>query len=277
MGFRLDVDAAFSLDAAARFATSFPGTRVRPSDRLSYAWPLDDDWTTVQVTLTQHGRQVRGELAGSPSRATTTRARRDVASILCADVDGSGFATVGERDAVVADLQARFPGLRPVLFYTPYEAAAWTVIGHRIRMTQAASIMQRLARELGEHGAFPSPRRLVDLDATAGLTDAKVAQLRGVARAALDGTLTRAHLRELEVDVGIEQLQRLPGIGPFSAELIMVRGVGAPDLFPKHERRLDSAIRTAYGLSDSDDVRRVVERWRPYRAWVGLLLRAGAA
>ena len=56
------------------------------------------------------------------------------------DVDGTGFAALGERDRVVRALQRRFPGLRPVLFYTPYEAAAWAIIGQRIRMTQAATI-----------------------------------------------------------------------------------------------------------------------------------------
>jgi DNA-3-methyladenine glycosylase II len=53
---------------------------------------------------------------------------------------------VGERDPVVGEVQHRYPGLRPVGFWSPYEAAAWTIIGHRIRITQAAAIKGRHAR-----------------------------------------------------------------------------------------------------------------------------------
>jgi hypothetical protein len=49
----------------------------------------------------------------------------------------SNFLEVGERDRVVARLQRSYRGLRPVLFWSPYEAAAWTIIGHRIRISQA--------------------------------------------------------------------------------------------------------------------------------------------
>jgi DNA-3-methyladenine glycosylase II len=67
----------------------------------------------------------------------------------------------------VAELAARYPGLRPVCFGSPYEAA-WAVIGHRIRITQAAAIKERIAEQRGEHltvagaplAAFPAPRAL---------------------------------------------------------------------------------------------------------------------
>lgn len=112
--------------------------------------------------LRQGAKTGRGELRGSP-RELEAPVRADAERILSLDVDGQGFGALGERDPVIAALQRRYPGLRPVLFYTPYEAAAWTIIGRRIRMTQAATIRQRLAAELGEHGAFPGPDALISL------------------------------------------------------------------------------------------------------------------
>jgi 3-methyladenine DNA glycosylase/8-oxoguanine DNA glycosylase len=41
----------------------------------------------------------------------------------------------------------------------------------------------------------------------------------------------------------LAHLQRLPGIGPFSAQLILIRGAGHPDVFPSDERRLHEEIR----------------------------------
>jgi DNA-3-methyladenine glycosylase II len=285
----------FSLAAATSFAEGFPGTEAAgPSagagsagagsagagsagadGELRFSWAVDGDWRTVTATVAQPGAAVTAAFAGPPPPELAARARRDLERILSLDVDGSGFAAVGERDPVVARLQRRFPGLRPVLFYTPYEAAAWAVIGQRIRMNQAAVVKQRLARDLGRDGAFPAPDRLLELrPPQAGLTERKVGQLHAVAAAARAGALDRDHLRALDPAGALSELTRIDGIGPFSAELILIRGVGHPDLMPRHERRLDGAIRAVYGLSAGDDTDAVTDRWRPYRTWVGLLLRA---
>ena len=265
---------SFSLRAAAAFAEGFPGTIAsREGGELRFAWAVDGDWRTAEVTLRQTAQTVRGELR-HVSGDTEHQAREDVERILCLDVDGEGFAEVGRRDPVVAALQQRYPGLRPVLFYTPYEAATWAVIGQRIQMTQAAHIRERLAAELGHRGAFPAPAELLRIAGPQkGLTDQKLDRLRAVADAALDGRLDRARLRSLGADAALEDLQALPGIGPFSAELIWVRGVGDPDRMPTHEKRLDGAVRAAYRLDDDADLTPVSDAWRPYRAWVALLLR----
>src|SRR6202020_2526514 len=80
--------------------------------------------------------------------------RAQVDRILSLDVDGSACPAGGERAPVVAGLQRRYPGLRPIGFWSPYEAAAWAVIGQRIRIVQAAAIKSRLAEHLGEPVSF---------------------------------------------------------------------------------------------------------------------------
>src|SRR5271163_5341717 len=104
---------------------------------------------------------------------------------------------------VIGALQRRFPGLRPVLFYTPYEAAAWTIISQRIRMTQAARVKARLADQLGDRGAFLAPARLAQLTAPQqGLTTRKFDQRHTLAAAAHDGALTREQLRAMTYEDG---------------------------------------------------------------------------
>jgi DNA-3-methyladenine glycosylase II len=266
----------FSLTAAAAFAEDFPGTRAEgPPKALRYAWAVDGDWRTVQVTVRQDDEAIHAELGDQPPAELARQAARDLERMLSLDVDGTDFAALGERDDVVRALQRRFPGLRPVLFYTPYEAAAWAIIGQRIRMTQAATIKERLSDELGKSGAFPAPALLAQLSAPQpGLTDRKIGQLRALATAAEDGALTRERLRAMTHEDGLEHLQQLPGIGPFSAELILIRGAGNPDALPDHDTRLDDAIRSAYSTSDDSAIHQITESWRPYRAWVALLLRA---
>ena len=153
MGFVVQARGLFSLDAAAAFAEGFPGTAPgRGEGRLALAFPVDGDWRTVGVALEQRDGAVHGEVVvpADPGTELEELARRDVERILSLDVDGSGFAAVAERDPVVAERSRRFGGLRPVLFWTPYEAAVWAIAGQRVRLAQTAALKQRLALELGE-------------------------------------------------------------------------------------------------------------------------------
>ncbi len=280
MAFSLQPRGSFSLAAAAAFADVFPATDARrDGGEVAFAFALEGDWQTVAVRLEERDGAVRGEAHGAPE----DRVRDAVEAILSLDVDGTGWAAVGERDPVVGAAQAQLPGLRPVLFWSPYEAAAWTIIGQRIRMSQAATIKQRLADELGETvaldglrlPAFPAPQRLAELPAgVRGLTARKEEQLRALGAAALAGRLDRDRLRALGREAAEAQLRELPGIGPFSAELVWIRGVGDPDALPGNERRIAAIVRERYG----DDARMedVAEAWRPFRSWASLLLRASS-
>ncbi|MEJ5913622.1 DNA-3-methyladenine glycosylase family protein [Pseudokineococcus sp. 1T1Z-3] len=277
----------FSLAASARFLEGFapaahPGGQdddERPTLRL--AFPLDGTGELVGAAVTQEddGRVSVGTDARDPE-AVAAQVRR----VLSLDVDGEGFAGVGEADPVVGRLQRAYPGLRPVCFASPYEAACWGVIGQRVRMTQAAATKERIARE---HGGvldvagvplpvFPGPRALHDVAGTLPLPAAKRERLAALAAAALDGVLDADRLRSTAADDALADLQRLPGIGPFSAELVLVRGAGAPDVFPRSEGRLHDSMRQLWDAPDADVPRlaRVAARWSPYRSWVALLVRA---
>ncbi|KWT56946.1 Fe-S cluster assembly protein HesB [Streptomyces albus subsp. albus] len=249
-------------------------------------------------------RPVSGDqlFAGEPPVAEDRRADREqppapaqlivrdqLARILSLDVDGSGFPGLAVGDPVVSRLMAEYPGLRPVCFHSPYEAAVWAVIGQRMRRTQAAAVKARLAERYGQRvriagqdlHAFPAPPVLRSLTRIPGLPDEKVARLRALAEAAEAGELDAARLRAMPGDYALATLRALPGIGPFSAELVLIRGAGHPDVFPRHERRLHASMADAYGLgaAASEDVGRlaaIADRWRPYRSWVALLLRVRA-
>jgi DNA-3-methyladenine glycosylase II len=181
-------------------------------------------------------------------------------------------------------MQARYPGLRPVCFYSTYEAGAWILISHRIRITQAARVKARIAETIGDevdiHGekqhAFPAPTRLLQLESFPGLFGRKIEYLHRLAEATIDGRLDAARLRSLPQEEALEALQQLPGIGIFSAEHILLRGAGDPDYLTLNEPRLPRAVAMAYNLKaepSSEELRTISEGWRPYRTWVTFLLR----
>ena len=278
----------FSLASSIRFLEGFTPAAYAPAGAavLELAFAAEGSWQTVGVRVRQDGDGVTAVVVSPerPGPELMTAVRAQVERILSLDVDGSGFPAVGERDPVVGRLQRRWPGLRPVGFWSPYEAAAWTIIGHRIRIGQAASIKARMATELGEPvsfgdrvvHAFPSPQRLASLESFPGLAGRKPEWLRSVAMATLDGQLDAARLRGLPRETALKDLKTLPGIGDFSAGLILLRGAGDPDAVAYHEPRLALAVRDAYGLPGPvtpEQLTEISENWRPYRTWVTLLLR----
>lgn len=280
----LAVRGPFDLTASSRFLEGFaPAGRSDAAAEpglLRLAFAAEAGWTAVGAAVRQHGRTVTVELTGDIGDRDAAVAQ--VERVLSLDVDGSGFLDVGCRDPAIGEPQARYAGLRPVQFHSPYEAACWAIIGQRIRITQAATIKARLADELGEVvtvagqqlSTFPAPHRL-QTATVRGLPEIKVDRLRGVAAAALDGRLDAAGLRALDSARALAELAEIPGIGPFSAQLILARGAGHPDLFPTAERRLHEEMTSTYALDHPsvDQLAAIAEAWRPYRTWVGLLLR----
>ncbi|MFH9419363.1 DNA-3-methyladenine glycosylase family protein [Streptomyces sp. NPDC017529] len=295
----------FSLAAGIRFLEGFTPARYRHAADgiLRLAFPADDTASVVAATVRQEAGAdggtgtVRAEFTvhpGNPAQAVASgpaayeAVRAQLARILSLDVDGTGFPALA-TDPVAAGLMAELPGLRPVCFHSPYEAAVWAVIGNRIRRTQAAAVKAHIARRYGHPvhvagqtlHAFPTPAALRAVTHVPGLTDIKIQRLHALAEAALDGQLDAARLRALPADYALADLRAIPGIGPFSAELVLIRGAGHPDVFPRHEPRVHRAVATAYGLGlpAAGDVARlagIADRWKPYRSWVAFLLRVRA-
>jgi 3-methyladenine DNA glycosylase/8-oxoguanine DNA glycosylase len=285
MSFTIEPRGEFSLAASTRFLEGFTPAAYRGSSGpgetvLRLAFPVEDDWTTAGVAVRQRDDGVVvADVAGDEPPGL----RAQLARILSLDVDGTGFAAVRERDPVVDKLSHEYGGLRPVGFHSPYEAACWAMISHRIRIVQAAAIKERIAEAHGEKvtvdgvelAAFPGPRQLLRVLDQLGLPEIKAERLRGIAEAALAGRLDGARLRAMDPAEAIEDVRRLDGVGPFSADLIVIRGACAPDVFATSERRLHDSMAQLYDLPDTSlpRLQAVAERWAPYRSWVGVLVR----
>ena len=263
------VQGPWSLATSRRFWEGFSPNALAEQNRdgvLHAVFRVEHDWTRAEVDVEQHGSEARVSVQGD---GDLDAAAGQVGRFLALDVDGRGWPEVGQRDPVIADAQAQLPGLRPCGFYSPYEAAAWSVLSQRIRIVQAGKLRDDLVRDHGEDGAFPSPDRLrsTELD----LPGRKPEYLLAVADAALEGRLDGSVLRAMTAEDAMAQVQQVKGLGPFAAELVVIRGANAPDVAPRQERRLEAEVVERYGpgttLADVSDA------WRPYRTWASVHLR----
>ena len=303
--FAIKPDAPFSLAAAAAFGFGPRTGRPKPADsEMRLAFVTDDMAHHASAHLTQDPEGVVSALIetdGDPGAAW-----RQVLRILSLDHSGLGWAQAGSRDPVLGRLQDEHEGLRPVLFHSPYEAAAWAILSARRYRSTAAVIRERICDGLGHAftfggsagstpeaspaasagaaagrsviSAFPLPSRLLATESLPHVTPQRVQWLHAVARAALDGALDPARLAAMEPAEALARLCQLPGIGPMYATLTLLRASGVTDTLTFSEPRLPSYVAHFYGLGAAPATREqlaeIAEAWRPFRTWAAVLLRA---
>jgi DNA-3-methyladenine glycosylase II len=286
----LHPDAPFSLAAAAAFG--FGPNSGRPhtgqagsgAGEMRLAFVTDDMRHHARVHLAQ--RPDGTVTAAVDSEADSGAVLGQVRRILSLDRPAAGWLAAGERDPVLGGLQREHDWLRPVLFHSPYEAAAWSVISARRYRAQATAVRTRICAAAGampdvageQVPAFPLPAGLLAADSLPGMSQDRVAWLHAVARAALDGRLDPARLAALEPEEALRDLRRLPGIGPMYATLILLRATGVSDVLTFGEPRLAGYVAHFYGTGGApaspEELARIAEHWRPFRTWAAVLIRA---
>ena len=249
----------FDLSTARDFAGGFAagiGSRAATDRSILMAFPVEGWAASAVVQVRQDGDgRIRGDVFGDADLETI---ERQTSRSLSLDHDGAGWPDVGRRDPIVGRQQERFGFLRPVCFFSAYEAATSFVIGQRISMVQVRRVKERLAEQAGDAidveldgerrtiHAFPRPQQLLTLTEIPGVAPVKVERLHGLARAALDGRLATERLRGLPEDEALAELRQLPGIGEWTSRRPHPRlrlGRHAPARRPDQPRRRPSLPR----------------------------------
>jgi DNA-3-methyladenine glycosylase II len=160
---------------------------------------------------------------------------------------------------------------KPV-FDEPLTLLVRCVISQQISTKAAETISARLLAKLGGR-----PVRVAKLAAladddfrTCGVSAPKVRALRAVAaHVAADRTFLR-RLPDLPDDEFRAAVTQIKGIGPWSADMLLMFGISRPDVLPVGDLGIKAAIRNLYGFGDryptADEMAEVAELWRPYRS-----------
>jgi len=271
----------FALAAASEFYSGFvPGSGMAAAavDQLTLVFRLDRSFEAVGVALREEGDTIVADTTTSDDDTL----RKQLARMLGLDADGDAWRAVGERDPIVGSLQREFPGFFTAAKSSPYDAAAWGVLAARMPIPAAAKLKSAIARAHGDavivrgrtHHVFPSPSRVLDIDAFPGLPSEKLARLHAVATAALDGRLDAERLLAMPEADALARLQSIRGVGPWTASHVLYRGAAPPDALPTAEPRVLHGFAHAYGVASPSwsELERAAEAWRPFRMWVCVLL-----
>jgi AraC family transcriptional regulator of adaptative response / DNA-3-methyladenine glycosylase II len=227
------------------------------------------------VTLSPQRDHVRCTLALADVRdlsAAIGRCRR----LLDLDADPEAVIEALCADEALRAVVAKAPGQRIPGTVDPDELAVRAVLGQQVSTAAARTHTRRLVEAYGTPLAdpagalthlFPTVGQLADIDpAHLAVPRARQTSLRTMVAALASG--------ELRLDPGVDwrearrQLRALPGVGPWTAEIIAMRGLGDPDAFPVRDLGVLHAAAQCGLPTRAPELVAHSERWRPWRSYV---------
>lgn len=239
----------------------------------------------------RHPALVEVEQAGPPSRArlvvrVSERKARAEAERLLERVLGARSAVRPfyrrfRDDPFLGPLLARHRGLRVVGRRDAWECLLQIVLSQQINLSLAHGILSELAERYGRSARigserfheFPSPSALATARVSElrrlRLSQAKAETLKRLASGFDSGALSDEKLRALSDDEAVELLTSFKGVGRWTAEFVLLRGLGRLDVFPAGDLGVVKYVAQqllGYRAPASEgEMREFAERWRPYR------------
>ena len=276
----LPVQQPFHATALARFLADHAVPGLERGDDRSFERVLTLPHGHGVVALELHVDHVAGRLQVADARDVEPAVDR-VRHLLDLDTDPEAvdghLASAGRGGSDLADLVAARPGLRVPGTTDVLETAVRTVVGQQVSVSGARTVIGQLlaaagapvdlplARELGLRHAFPTAEALAALDPeTLPMPRARGRTVVGLAHAVASGALDLAPGRDPD-DVA-RALVALPGIGPWTAGYVRMRGLGDPDVLLETDLVLRRILQ-ARGVTPAD-----TRRWSPWRSYAGMHL-----
>jgi len=219
-------------------------------------------------------------LAGASSPATRRSLEQTIVKMLGLAVDPGPLHAAAMRLRALRSTALSLRGLRPPRFATLFDTFANVVPFQQLSLDAGAAIVRRLAARFGDrllHGdrpfaAFPTARRIADARLSAllacGLSRSRAESLRYLAKAVEAGEVSEAAIARLDTSDALEKLMELPGIGRWSAALILLRGFGRLEVFPPGDSGAKRGLDALLHLRTPESLARAVERFGDQRGYL---------
>lgn len=266
-----------------------PHNLVDRWDSRHYRRALPVGGAVAAVEVTQTGSVDAPRLI---VRVETERGARRIEPVVSAalqrllglDVDLDAFHAFAAAEPRLAPLAARFRGLKPPRFTTPFEALINAIACQQLSLRVGILLLNRLAQRFGARAAdgahaFPVPsdlaRRRPDSLRALGFSRQKTQAVLGLARAVLRGEVDLDRLAAVDDAEAVARLSALRGIGRWSAEYVLLRGLGRTHVFPGDDVGARNNLRRWLHREQPLDyaaVRSALAPWRPYGGLIYLHL-----
>ena len=237
------------------------------------------------VAVTQRGKKLDVTVTGRHlSPAVKQTASNTVERLLGIREDLSAFYEFSFRDTRLHELAMRFLGFKPPRFASVFEALVNGIACQQLSLTVGIILLNRLAARCGMafgrgRYAFPRPEDMASLDPAdlrpLGYSRSKARALIELSQSVVSGQLNLEELVQFDNRQCVERLTSLRGVGRWTAEYVLLRGLGRINVFPGDDvgarNNLERWLHLRNKL-DYERVRKVLRRWKDYSGLIFLHL-----
>jgi DNA-3-methyladenine glycosylase II len=247
------------------------------------------DENPVSLAVTQQSNRVSPTLNVTLESArtldvqATDEVEQLVRKMLGLDTDLHPFCALADNQTLIKPLVERFSGVRPPRFSSIFESLINAIACQQVTLDLGILLLNRLSERFGtcvvDRGvslyAFPAPADLAAASEESikglGFSRQKTRAIRELAMRASDDKLDLAGIEGDTNEEAIGYLSNLRGIGRWSAEYVLLRGLGRLDTFPGDDIGAQNNLRRLFHLDDKpnyEEIRRLTSAWHPYEGMV---------
>ncbi|MDX5934792.1 DNA-3-methyladenine glycosylase 2 [Acidithiobacillus thiooxidans] len=285
--FTLSPPAPFRLDLTVWVLRRQAHNQIDDWDGEIYrrAWQYAGNRLEVRLWQTQAGRTslLEGEIRGNCVDASSVAwVSRQLSWMLGLDQDLRPFYAMAASDLRLAALADRFQGFRPPRFSSLFEALSNAIACQQLSLHVGILLLNRMARlcsnapeATNSFVPFPNPATLLQQEAASlrslGFSIQKAKFLQGIAESAAASQLARENWQDLSNSEAAQRLHQLRGIGRWSTEYVLLRGLGRLNVFPGDDVGARKALYQWLEEKSAPDYTQVAKRLQPWQPYAGVL------
>ncbi|MED4551116.1 DNA-3-methyladenine glycosylase [Lysinibacillus capsici] len=235
----------------------------------------------VQISVIDNQQMVVQFLNGS--RPIEKREREKIATYILEwfdlDNDLTPFYEMANIDPLLKIPAQKFYGLRVIGIPDLFEALCWGVLGQQINLAFAYSLKRQFVESFGDsiewngkkYWVFPPYERIVQLTPTdlaaIKMTVKKSEYIIGIARLMANGELSKEQLKKMDFKEAEKSLIKIRGIGPWTANYVLMRCLRFQTAFPIDDVGLINSIKTLRNMNQKPTKEEILALSIPWKNW----------
>jgi DNA-3-methyladenine glycosylase II len=285
----LSTNSPFRLDLTVWALRRRKANAVDRWDGRQYSRIIVFDDEPVRLIVTQKAAGIGPALQVTARSRTrlSQRTKEEIAStiqtMLGLTVDLKPFYELVHTSDRIQPLVEQFLGVRPPRFPSIFEGLVNSIACQQMTLDLGILLLNRLAERFGTRfvdqdcvlHAFPAPADLADAPEgsirTLGFSRQKARATRELAARLADNALDLSRLDGMTDNDAAEWLSTIRGIGRWSAEYVLLRGLGRLGVFPGDDVGAQNNIRRLFDLDARPkygEIKELTSQWRPYEGVV---------
>lgn len=241
----------------------------------------------LTITLAEAKRGPNLVIALQSRKEITAQVRKEakalVQQMLGLAVDLHPFYLLANKNKVLKPLIAEFAGVKPPRFPNVFEALVNAIACQQVTLDLGILLLNRLSEKFGRefvdgettYYAFPHPVDLANVPdkeiKKLGFSSQKARAIQELAADVANNKIDLSGLEKMTNSDALDLLLTIQGIGRWSAEYVLLRGLGRLNVFPGDDIGAQNNLQRLFRLDsrpDYEKIRKLTSHWNPYQGLV---------